>query len=193
MPSRKSPRGGTPFAVDYCCLPPRCNAASPSKPCCIGLACATTVHRWTSSRQLTRESKPALIRRHRQYLALLKMTALIVVNDCLVLSYDGSYFHCCYIANAFDAICNAPSFVAFPPMKPAACTKTQPGIPDRSDNAWSRIPLHLHTCIESAADCDNEITGIGATHASGSGFRLEKLSDETGTAWILHLPPLSSG
>lgn len=48
-----------------------------------------------------------------------------------------------YIASAFVAICNAPSFVALPPMKPPACTKIHPGMPDKSDKAWSRTPLHL--------------------------------------------------
>lgn len=43
-------------------------------------------------------------------------------------------------SSALRAISKAPSRVQFPPMKPLAWTKTQPGIPASSDSASSRSP-----------------------------------------------------
>lgn len=68
------------------------------------------------------------------------------------------------------AISRAPSYVEFPPMKPAACTNTQPGMPDRSLSAWSRKPRH----------------------ADGMLRRLSKLPGPTDTAWMRHFFSLSS-
>lgn len=65
-----------------------------------------------------------------------------------------------HICKALTAIAFAPSKFLFPPMKPAACTKTPPGTPDISSSFSSLNPLH----------------------ASGKGFRLSNESLLTGTA-----------
>lgn len=46
----------------------------------------------------------------------------------------------CLSSSVLRAISKAPSRVRFPPMKPLAWTKTQPGIPASSDSASSRSP-----------------------------------------------------
>lgn len=66
------------------------------------------------------------------------------------------------------AICRAPLNVAFPPMKPDACTNMHPGIPDFWLSSSSLTPRH----------------------ALGKGFLDSKLPG-TFTAWTLNLPALS--
>ena len=46
--------------------------------------------------------------------------------------------------------------VAFPPMKPDACTKVHPGMPARSERASSRIPRHLKHDIEHEGDASSQ-------------------------------------
>ena len=46
------------------------------------------------------------------------------------------------MSSALVAMASAPSYVLFPPMNPAACTKTHPSIPLTSSSAASRTPLH---------------------------------------------------
>lgn len=48
----------------------------------------------------------------------------------------------CLSASVLRAICRAPSRVRWPPMKPLACTKTQPGMAASCDSSSSRTPRH---------------------------------------------------
>jgi hypothetical protein len=73
-----------------------------------------------------------------------------------------------------------------PPMKPLACTKIQPAIPDKSLSSSSRIPRQLdgHMLSQKTQEPRSYvIQWEGGTHASGRALRLSKLSGLTGTAW----------
>lgn len=48
----------------------------------------------------------------------------------------------CLSSSVLRAICRAPSRVRLPPMKPLACTKTQPGMAASCDSSSSRTPRH---------------------------------------------------
>lgn len=60
-----------------------------------------------------------------------------------------------YAATAFLAISSTPWYVALPPMKPLACTNTQPGMPHTADRASSLRPFQasgmLLRCSKDAA------------------------------------------
>lgn len=97
------------------------------------------------------------------------------------------------------AISRAPSCVLFPPMKPLAWTKMQPGIPHSSDSASSRTPRHSskilnlethhtisrnHVTINAKTDLNEFITSNSEHNKFNITLYKSTLEEQGNRSWV---------